>query len=388
MIPCTEAWTLLGTAAAGWANTMLRGIMDGLSGLGYRTRALADDGTPDCQRDLGERLDRRIETGEPLVIIDINAGTDLRWPDDLMPRKFSFMVDHPTRFLDRMTPFAQVTTFGMVDRAHGPALADMGFDWDTVFFPHGGPEPDDDPRPMAERDIDILFAGNIFLKPGSPLWNGQLVDPPDFLARAIDKAYRQVAEARRGAYEAFTDACTGQGVDPGRIEVASLCQVLRIVEMYAEGARRHQVLSGLGDFNVHIAGQISDDGGPVSLPNATLHGEVTFDELLSLMGRTKILINSTPKFSDGSHERIWYGMAKGCAILTTPSRFLAESFTPDENILFMPDGPDELASRLGGLLADTARLDDIARAARPIYAAHHTWRERVKIIDRAVNPES
>jgi glycosyltransferase involved in cell wall biosynthesis len=90
-------------------------------------------------------------------------------------------------------------------------------------------------------------------------------------------------------------------------------------------------------------------------------------------------------FPDGSHERIWYGMAKGCAIATDFSRFMAEDFSAGESILFWPEDAREIAEMVTAAVADPDRLREITAAAGSVYAAKHTWRKRVRIIDEALN---
>src|SRR6202012_4744155 len=107
-----------------------------------------------------------------------------------------------------------------------------------------------------------------------------------------------------------------------------------------------------------------------------------FAEIRKLMARSRIVLNSTNKFPDGSHERIWYGMAEGAAVLTDASRYLERYFTHGRDILYLPRHGDltEIAAEVTSLLAAPRRLDQLVEAARPVYAAHHTWRTRLEIL--------
>jgi hypothetical protein len=105
------------------------------------------------------------------------------------------------------------------------------------------------------------------------------------------------------------------------------------------------------------------------------------------MGRAKIVLDTTCKFPRGSHERIWYGMAEGAALLADHSHFVARDFRDGHEILCLPRKPigrGEL-DHLRGLIEEPRRLQRIAEAAAPIYAAKHRWKERARLIDAAIN---
>jgi glycosyltransferase involved in cell wall biosynthesis len=93
-----------------------------------------------------------------------------------------------------------------------------------------------------------------------------------------------------------------------------------------------------------------------------------------------VALNIVPKFSDGAHERIFYGMAAGAVVLTTTSDYVAETFTDNENILFIERGGKFDAAAVADLLADTKRLDEMTASARVLFEAGHTWDVRAKVI--------
>jgi hypothetical protein len=98
-----------------------------------------------------------------------------------------------------------------------------------------------------------------------------------------------------------------------------------------------------------------------------------------LMGRSKIVLDTSCKFPEGEHERIWFGMAEGAVVMTDPSLYVARDFRDGAEILYLPKRqvarPDLAPVR--GLLDDDARLQSIADAAAPIYARDHTWKQRI-----------
>ena len=93
---------------------------------------------------------------------------------------------------------------------------------------------------------------------------------------------------------------------------------------------------------------------PATFPGSQVRSNLTYLRLRSrfprhppaFMARSKIVLDATSKFPHGAHERIWYGMAEGAAILTDRSTYMEQDFTHGADILFLPLGaisPRELA---------------------------------------------
>ena len=56
------------------------------------------------------------------------------------------------------------------------------------------------------------------------------------------------------------------------------------------------------------------------------------------MEEAQVLINSAYCFRGGSHERIWFGMAKGCVLYTDQTSFMNKTFVEEESILYINNG--------------------------------------------------
>ncbi|HEX4192666.1 MAG TPA: glycosyltransferase, partial [Stellaceae bacterium] len=80
-------------------------------------------------------------------------------------------------------------------------------------------------------------------------------------------------------------------------------------------------------------------------------------------------LNTMP-FRTGAHERVFYGLSRGAAILSDPSSLLAAP----AGIAFFPEDPAALDETIATLLA--APLDDAVAEGRRWYADHHTWDHR------------
>ncbi|MEZ5315503.1 MAG: hypothetical protein R3E91_04780 [Chlamydiales bacterium] len=77
---------------------------------------------------------------------------------------------------------------------------------------------------------------------------------------------------------------------------------------------RIRLLSALKSHEIHIWGQ-----GPWKkyLPYATIHPPVSFDQAIKIMQKAQVVVNSSPRFKRGLHERILYAALCGAAVLST-----------------------------------------------------------------------
>jgi hypothetical protein len=102
------------------------------------------------------------------------------------------------------------------------------------------------------------------------------------------------------------------------------------------------------------------------------------------MGRSKLVLDTTCKFPQGSHERIWFGMAQGTVLLADRSAFLEQDFADRRDILYLPKGKPTGLAELRGMLEAPAVLQEIAERAALTYRLKHCWKDRVGIIADAL----
>ena len=186
----------------------------------------------------------------------------------------------------------------------------------------------------------------------------------------------------------FIAICAEHGLDPQRSFAPDVfCWIITKIHEIAELNRRNAVLERLPDIAITIV----SNHLPASLAgrkNLRYLGHIDdFAEVRRLMGSAKLVLNTTSKFPSGSHERIWFGMAEGAAILTDRSSYLDGQFEHLADLLFLPQGPVAVGdlAYLAYLLRDGPRLDAITDRAAALYRDNHTWKQRVALIDEAVN---
>lgn len=379
MNPCgrtyRRAFVMTGDDAAGWARAMTAEIHSALCAIGVNSTLLRAEAFGDAfARPIGERY----------VMISLN--NKLKLPG---VRKFAVMVDHPcTRYADLLAGEPATTTLGWVDLSHLPAAAALSAGYGSTFLPHAGPDPVADPLPASARPIDLFFAGMLTPSWDRGSWAARHPSAPAPLVELIFAAVERLAETLEPVLPIFIAVCAERGVDPQRSFAPEVfCWIITQIHEIAELNRRNAVLEKLPDIAITIA----SNHLPASLAgrkNLRYLGHVDdFAEIRRLMGRAKLVLNTTSKFPSGSHERIWFGMAEGAAILTDRSSFLDGQFEHLADMLFLPQGllAAGALDYLADLLHDGPRLDAITDRAAALYRGNHTWTQRVALIDEALN---
>jgi hypothetical protein len=368
-----EAIVCGGLPQAGWAEAMLRDIATALSGIGVPAHYVAIGASSDV--DLDGLVADRTRRSVPLFLLSLNGKA----PPTPVPR-FDFMVDHPLQHARRVASASPHAAFGVVDSRHTdfgryrlPAKAPV------VFFPHGGPPPEPDPPAMAERDIDVLFAGDIRIQPQRASWVQALRAPTALGAAFLEAADQAIAEGADG-HDALAEACARQGIDPTEVPFDVWARAVDMVEACAQAYVRHATLAGARGLRVHVAGRVPRHLFAGAASDLVFLGPQEFPDVLALMSRAKFVLNVTPKFLHGAHERVWYAMARGANVVTSESRFLDRYFKQGESIVYMARGDPAFGDRVAPLMGNPSALRDMADAARHLYAAGHTWRHRVSVL--------
>jgi len=362
---------------------LLAGLHQGLIELGWDSRLflVAQDGS-----DLGPFVaaveDARRHAAESTALIDLNGK--MRFELSKRLKKFSMLIDHPFAHFEPLLDAPADAVIGYLDRSHRDVLEAVGLHQDKVFLPHGGPPPDSDPKPIAERTVPALFCGRLETSPRITDLRDGLAGNPEIVRDIVLDTAEQAAE-RVPLFSAFGAACRARGLDFDAFDLDGLATALQRASDWAEAHHRHKHPSALSGVDVHLVGSVMDGFFETGPDHITFLGPRPFVTCIEMMREARVLLNSVTVFPTGSHERDWYAMAAGAALLTDRSAFVEETFTAGENILFWPEDPAAITDLSRTVLRDAEHLQNLADAATPIYAAHHTWRQRAEIVDGALN---
>lgn len=361
-----------------------------LDGLGHETRIIdlmSDDAVEKLNAAFADPPDCFF--GFSGVGSDIKSGGASAY-DVLGCAYASLYVDHPIHHAPRLSTRIDKNIALFLDRSHvqfmtawarGREFAQLG------FLPPGAnqlPEPPDlSDEAFAERDIGLLFTGTYRGQPQTPWRQG-----PDTPARTVveDIAQRMAADARLP----ILDALRGSLKDIYSAELApdlfeEFIPLLQAPQVFAEAYHRNRFLETLGEVGAPLT--IYGSGWePLAerYPSFDYCGVGSFEETLSLIRRTRLVLNTNNGFVAGGHERVFTAMCGGAGVVSDQSRYYAEAFKPHELATFAWDDLDDLPGLLAGLLGDVETMAGMARAGAKKALAEHTWTQRAARLVKAV----
>jgi hypothetical protein len=373
-----RAFIITKEPSAGWAKAQMSDIINALRFIGVDAARLNFDDVSGTLSQLDE---------DSYFIVDMNSRVDVAATNGSV-RRFSLMVDHPCQLLTAASNFdPRSVTLGWVDQSHVECLAAFGIQTHSVFLPHAGPDVVEKEVAVRDRDIDVLFAGAL----GEPIdrstWLEEHPGTPQELADIIFDAAAVLEATLDPALTVFAAICAQHGIKINEafsreVLCATIVEIIRV----AETNRRNAVLNALPNVKICVVSAYM----PLKLRDRANIRHVDyiddFSTIRRLMARSKIILNTTCKFSRGSHERIWYGMAEGAAVLTDASIFMQTSFGHDQSIFYLPQqkmAQDDLAY-LRAFIEIPGRLGEIAHCGCDLYTRHHTWKQRISILNDAI----
>ena len=286
--------------------------------------------------------------------------------------RLSIFESNPIHHLGQMAQLPRNAALTVIDTAHVEVLDAFGISRRAVaFMPHAGPPPLDTVLPIKERAIDVLFIGNVKDVPAPDAWVAALACPAELKLRPWRASSRNDG---RSPTTAAPRCCNKRLPKPAsRLRLARRDLALNgaTIELYVNNLKRRELLSSITAAKLTVCGEVE-----TKLPNAehvTVTGPVSFVKTLQLMDNAKIVLNTMP-FRSGGHERIFYGLSRGAAILSDFSQLIAEPAAERLGIAIFPEDPAALNDAIAALLDHP--LDDAVATGRRWYARHHTWDHR------------
>jgi hypothetical protein len=319
----------------------------------------------------------------PKFLFDFNGKTNLHVPHQgrqlsllkefKIPRLVQ-LIDHPVIHESYLRMDQYRTAWAVVARHHVPLARELVGGGPTTFLPHGGPGlPSPRPSVPSARAIELLFCGNI--RGAVPLEDVTaqvgLSDPS--LHRAVEAAVEAHIEAHIPLSTALIENFRRIGFPQDRVQFS---RIYGAIDGWVVAEQRRAMLAALpADSKLVLCGTVPSD---LRLPNATqVRGPITFADFLDLLGNARILLNSRTTFRDGAHERVFYGLSRGAAVITDSREYLAEDAAELPLGFFthpgdLPDAIEQLHQRNAGRGPD--RLDEEGAC----YLKRHSWRTRLE----------
>ncbi len=260
---------------------------------------------------------------------------------------------------------------------------DLGF-YRSFFLPHAV-DPTEISKEKVDKTIEILFMGTCYdyrvIEQG---WKKRLNALSIKVLQAAIELFFTTPFLRFTS--AIDQILKEWKVDEGSINRFELMKELdfyvrsydRIALLQEISLHHPLTIVGGGPSFSKIGGNWQDHFSKTH--QVSIYPEIPYKDATNWIKRAKILLNSSPCYYQGSHERILMGLSCGCSVLTSCSKYVEESFglqagvdyyTPgkwkeslDKINYFLQDSNYEILSKKGALLVENA----------------HTWKHRVETL--------
>lgn len=254
----------------------------------------------------------------------------------------------------------------------------------TDFLPHAGVELGHRHKPLAERSIDVLYAGAL------PIYTvGHMIPDLDSIPEVNGQAMAQEVLAELVHHpEKTTEEVIERYLNSARSDLSNerihqIIVEMRFLDSYATSFFREQAVRSLVENGIHVTayGTGWDQCEWSANPYLTYGGKVLAPQILPLMNNSKIVLNTMTWFKAGAHDRIFNGMLAGAAVVTDDSAYLRHAFTDGkELVLFSLPKIGTLPERVCDLFGHLSETQEMAEKGYEAALKHHTWRQRAEHI--------
>ena len=268
-----------------------------------------------------------------------------------------------------------------VDRSDLEAVRANHFDR-VLFWPHAVE------RELAadgkeERTYDVVLLGSCYDYESLRVsWQQR---NPQSLNKVLDDAIDIVfSDESASLAQALVKAWNASQLDPQGVDFTTLYYYL---DNYTRGKDRVELVRSIKNAHVHVFGDLATDNAVGILnwtqylagqKNVTVHPATLFGEGMEILKHSKIVLNSMPFFRDGSHERIFTGLACGCLPISSESKYLREQFVEGKELLFYSAKRREAVNELvEEWLGNEKKRREAAAKGREKVMQRHTWDHRL-----------
>jgi hypothetical protein len=241
-----------------------------------------------------------------------------------------------------------------------------------AFAPPAIDERNDRSGKGVERDLDLLYIGNLHHDALARLWR----DAPN-AAVFDDTADLALAEPDLPLHVALQRVLSARAQP---LDAAIALEVLRPVEYFRRTRFRLDAVRAAAASGVSML-VIGNGWERADLPaNVRLGPFVDYRTLLGYAARARICLDAST-YPQGANDRVFNYMLNGAVCFTNARGFLGDAYGAGDGLHFYSlTEPQALAGAIRELLAAPQRLRADAVQARELTLATQTWRHRVEAI--------
>ena len=313
--------------------------------------------------------------------LELGEGKNL-W-DELGICCINILMDHPFRYHRFLLKAPANGVVLCTDRNHVeyikrfyPAVKKTG------FLPHGGIGRIERCSPIAERSVDVLYAGSLSRHAAEglipDLGNITEYDGFDLSRKVLSELISSPGRTTEAVIENYF---LEQGLYMPDERLREEISRLRFLDVYATSFFREQSVRYLVEHGIPVTvyGQGWSECEWADNKNLTCGGMIPAAEVLHKMEESKIVLNTMTWFKAGAHDRIFNGMLAGAGVVTDTSSYVEECFADKrEAAIFRLEELSGLPALVEGMLSCTAELQEMADMGRQKAKEEHTWERRAE----------
>lgn len=315
--------------------------------------------------------------------LDLADGRNL-WEAYEVPY-INILMDHPFHYEKPLRRAPKTATVLCTDRNHAKYIRRHFKNiLRTDFLPHAGVELGSRHKPLAERSIDVLYAGALPFytveKMIPDLTSIPEVDGQEMAQEVLGELVRHPHRTTEAVIEEYLKDRCGELADE---RLQELIVQMRFLDSYATSFFREQAVRMLVENGVRVTayGTGWDQCDWSDNPYLDYRGKVLAPQILPLMNDSKIVLNTMTWFKAGAHDRIFNGMLAGAAVVTDDSEYLLREFRDGgELVMFSLREIGSLPERVFGLFGNMGEAQALANRGYQAAKERHTWKSRAEYI--------
>lgn len=255
------------------------------------------------------------------------------------------------------------------------------------FLPHGGKCNTHNLKPIADRSIDVIYAGGLsrdFALEMIPDFTQFPFDAKQIADCAYEELIRHPDKTTEAAIE---EALSLHHVSLSEEELCDFIEQIHYIDLLAVSYYRERTVRILVEngISVTLYGTGWENCPWLDSPNLHFGGRISAEEVVGKMADAKIVLNTMTWFKDGTHDRVFNGMLAGAVALTDSSVYMKEEFcgslsdfVSDELLMFDLSELNQLPEIVRTLLDHPKQMQEIADRGYQKVIKQHTLASRAR----------
>lgn len=291
------------------------------------------------------------------------------------------LIDHPIDHLARIKNLRSNDIITLMDRNDVNNLLYFGYTFEnTYMLPHAAIELS---LEKEEKIIDILVSGTYsdVSKYKSFLENL----PPTLFKISKEVIDICLLDSKRYYIDEFVNSFKKKGVPINLYieENPGLINILQIIGRYIYSINRLRVINALAEagINIDIYGNGWENSNLVNYSNVRINKPVNYWQTQKLLRQAKIVLSFQALLRDGTHERVFAGMASNSVVVTNETPYLKEIFQSEKELIFYNfNDLRTMVEKCEEILKDEKKREEISNAAWLAINGKHTFDQRAEQI--------